>query len=382
MLLSAYNVLLSKYSGQEDIVVGTPVEGRRHGELRDVIGMFVNTLAIRTRPAGDKTYQEFLAEVAEDLYSAYDNQDYPFEVLVEKAGVPRDTSRSPLFDTMFVLQNMDLGPIETRDFTAAPAVFDNGTSKFDLTLEASDKGGTIAFTLEYCTDLFREETIERLSAHFLGALGDIVKNPQKKLCEVDILSSAERRQLLLAFNDTDADYPRDKTLGQLFEEQATKTPVRTALLFDNMEMTYRALNERANRLARTLRAQGIGPDVIVGLLIDRSFEMLVSILGILKAGGAYLPIDPDYPAERRTYMLEDSGAKLLLTKRAFSASFSGPVIFVDDENAYNADGTNPAPGEQTVRPLLHHLHLRLHRPPEGHHDTAPGRRQLLLEKPQ
>jgi amino acid adenylation domain-containing protein len=342
VLLSSYNVLLSKYCGQDDIIVGTAVEGRQHDELRDLIGMFVNTLALRCKPAGDKTFKAFLTEVAEELYNAYDNNEYPFEVLVEKAGVRRDISRNPLFDTMFIMQNMDMATLQTDDFVAHPYVFDNRTSKFDLSVEAFDRGKTIEFTLEYCTDLFREETVRRLSIHFLNALGDIVQNPSKKLSQINILSEAERRQLLYAFNDTDTDYPQDKTIQQIFEEQAANSPENTALVFRDKKMTYRELNERSNGLARALRAVGVGPESIVGLMVGRSFDMVVSILGVLKAGGAYMPIDPDYPAERKAYMLQDSGAKVLLTGKDFGlpAHFEGTISYLEDVSALDADVSN------------------------------------------
>ncbi|SHI02336.1 amino acid adenylation domain-containing protein [Sporobacter termitidis DSM 10068] len=340
LLLSAYNVLLSKYSGQEDIVVGTPVEGRLHADLRELVGMFVNTLAIRSRPAGHKTFTAFLSEVKEDLLNAYENQEYPFEELVGKVVARRDTSRNPLFDTTFILQNMDLSVLSTEEFTAAPYAFGDGTSKFDLSLEASDMGGIIECSIEYCTDLFGEDTIRRLSSHFLNTLGDIVKDPSKKLCDIGILSEAERHRLLCEFNDTDAEYPREKTIHRIFEERASEAPGSTALVLGDKAMTYGALNERANRLARTLRARGVGPDDIAGLVADRSLDMVVGVLGILKAGGAYMPIDPEYPAERQAYMLKDSGAKVLLTKKGLELPFEGMTVCLDDEAFYAPDGAN------------------------------------------
>ncbi len=341
-LLSSYNVLLSKYTGQEDVIVGTPIEGRRHADLRELIGMFVNTLAIRSYPSGDKPFVAFLSEVKEDLLNAYDNQEYPFEELVENIAVKRDMSRNPLFDTTFILQNIDMTKLTAGGFTAAPYIYSNKTSKFDLTLEAVDKGETIECSFEYCTVLFAEETINRMMEHFINVLSDITENSDKKLSDINILSDAERHMLLHELNDTDADYPRDKTIQQVFEEQALKTPDNIALVFKDEAMTYSELNERANRLARTLRTIGVGPDDIVGIIIDRSFEMLVAILGILKAGGAYMPIDPDYPAERKAYMLENSGAKVLLTRPAYIEDVSFKVIKIDltEEESFAANATN------------------------------------------
>jgi amino acid adenylation domain-containing protein len=342
LLLASYNVLLSRYTGQEDIIIGTPVEGRRHADLRELIGMFVNTLAIRSFPAGDKAFAAFLNEVKEDLLNAYDNQEYPFEELVEKVSVRRDMSRNPLFDTTLVLQNMDLTKLALGSLAAVPYTYNNRTAKFDLALEAVDKGETIECCFEYCTDLFLDETISRLAGHYINTLNDIIMNPAKKLSDINLMSEAERNQLLYEFNDTDADYPRDKTIHQMFEEQTAKTPDNVALIFNDGRMTYRELNERANRLARTLRAKGVGPDDIVGLLIDRSFEMIIAILGVLKAGGAYMPIDPGYPAERKAYMLEDSGAKLLLTKQVYTSDivYAGTVLDLYDESSYAPEGSN------------------------------------------
>jgi tyrocidine synthetase-3 len=342
LLMAAYNVLLSKYTGQEDIVVGTPVEGRNHSDLRGLVGMFVNTLAIRSKPASDKTFLEFLNDVKEDMLSVFENQEYPFEELVEKVGVKRDISRNPLFDTTFVLQNMDLSKVRAGELNITPFAYNNQTSKFDLALEALDLGDTIDYNIEYCTDLFREGTIRRISAHFINALEDIAGQPSKKLSDINLLSEEERHQLLYGFNDTEADYPRNKTIHQLFEEQVKKNPGHTALVLDGREMAYAELNAQANRLARTIRDSGVMRDDVVGIITNRSFEMVVAILGVLKAGGAYMPIDPEYPAERIAYMLQNSGAKTLLTKRALAdtISFDGTMILLDDAASYAGEASD------------------------------------------
>ncbi len=343
VLLAAYNVLLFKYTGQEDVIVGTPVEGRRHDALRGVMGMFVNTLAVRSQPVGEKTFKAFLAEVGDDLLSVYDNQDYPFERLVENVVTRRDASRNPLFDTTFVLQNMNLSAMNTADFKAQFDVYDDRSSKFDLTLEAVDHGDTITINVEYATALFKPETIERLASHFTNVLARISDNPSQRLHEIDILSDAERRQLIEEFNDTDANFPVDKTIHAIFEERAAEASDAPALSLDGEIMTYGTLNEKANRLARVLRRNGVGPDVVVGLLVDRSFEMIVAILGVLKAGGAYMPMDPDYPADRITYMLENSGAALLVTKRSLMPEVSVASIALDDETSYDENASNLDP---------------------------------------
>ncbi len=344
VLMTAYSILLSKYTGQEDVVVGTPVEGRRHADLQELIGMFVNTLAIRSYPEGGKLFSAFLSEIKEDLLSAYENQDYPFEQLVDKVCVTRDVSRNPLFDTMFVLQSADYSQFNLGNLSAQ-LFYNTGTSKFDLLFEAVDKGETIAFDIEYDTDLFELETIERLAGHYMNTLKDTTDNPAKKLCEITILSEEERRQLLLDFNDTDTDYPRDKTLHQIFEEQVSKTPDNVALVFDGKTMTYGQLNASANRLGHTLRQKGVGPDTVVGLIVYRSFEMLIAIFGVLKAGGAYMPIDPAYPQERKAYMLENSGAKILLLSHAYAddLAYDGLIIDLDDASVYSDDYSNLEP---------------------------------------
>lgn len=340
LLFTAFSVLLSKYTGQDDIVIGTPIEGRRHEDLYGLIGMFANTLAIRSMPDGEKNFKAFLSEIRDDLLNAYDNQDYPFEELVEKTNVKRDLSRNPLFDVLFVMQNMELSRQSADGIIAEPFRCHSKTAKFDLSLEASDQGETISFAIEFSTDLFRQETIERLTGHYENLLRDIAAKPDKKLRDINILSASERRRLLHDFNDTDAGYPADKTIHGIFEEQAEKTPEHTALIFKDQKMTYRELNEKANKLAHTLRAEGVGPDVIVGILCERSFEMLAGILAILKAGGAYLPIDPEYPEERVRYTLENSGAKVLLTQKKLYTHFEGTVFYLDDAAAYSAVASN------------------------------------------
>lgn len=316
VLLAAYTVLLSRYTAQDDITVGIPTEGRLHSDLRQMIGIFVNTLAIRNRPSGDKTFCAFLAEVSENLLAAYENQEYPFEMLVERAKVKRDLGRNPLFDTVFILQNVDLREIPVGDAVLKPYPFKGKSSKFDLTVEAYDYGGTMELVAEYRTDLFAEETITRLLGHFENLLGQIAEHPDQPIGALDLLDEAEKHRLLAEFNDSDADYPREKTITQLFETQAADREEEPALLCEGETLSYRVLNERANQLAWTLRERGVGRESIVAISVGRSFEMVVGMLAILKAGGAYLPMDPDYPPERIAYMLQNSGARWLLTGQA------------------------------------------------------------------
>ncbi|HEX3043997.1 MAG TPA: amino acid adenylation domain-containing protein, partial [Bacillota bacterium] len=343
LLLAAYTTLLSKYTGQEDIIVGSPIAGRRHTDLENVIGMFVNTLALRNYPEAAKRFSDYLNEVRQNALAAYDKQDYQFEELVETLNLHRDMSRNPLFDTMFVLQNMEMGALEIPELKITPYEFENPIAKFDLMLTATETSGGINFELEYCTALFKRETIERLAGHFINLLERITENPELSLSAIDMLSDQERKQLLYEFNDTAAPYPKEKTIQKLFEEQAGRTPDHTAVIFEAEELTYRELNRKANQLAGDLRRHGVGPGMLVAIMMERSLQMVIGVLGILKAGGAYLPIDPEYPAERVAYMLNDSEAHLLLTHRSFAArtGFSGPIIDLEKTALPDGDDSNP-----------------------------------------
>nr|WP_309245933.1 non-ribosomal peptide synthase/polyketide synthase [Bacillus glycinifermentans] len=316
LLLAAYTVLLSKYTGQEDVVVGSPIQGRQHHDLKNVIGMFVNTLAMRTYPKGGKTFAEYLKDVKETALKAYENQDYQFDDLVEQLDLNRDMSRNPLFDTMFVLQNLDHADADIKGLTFETYESDIHISKFDFTLSAIEKDSGIEFDLEYCTKLFKKETIERMSKHFVRVLREISNHTDIRLNQIEILSEDERNKLLYHFNDTKTDFPTDKTICELIEERAEQTPDHTALVFDDQKLTYRELDERSNQLARFLREKGVEPNTPVGIMVERSPEMIVGILGIMKAGAAYLPLDPAYPEDRIKYILEDSQTKVLLTQDA------------------------------------------------------------------
>lgn len=343
VLLAAFDVLLHRYSGQEDIIVGSPAAGRLYPELSGIVGMFVNTLALRNAPTPEKTFSEFLEEVKTNALEAYDNQEYQFEELVEKLGLHKDVSRNPLFDVMFVLQNIGGPRMEADGLTIAPLAFHNKVSKFDLTLETVENGGNLTFNFEYCTRLFKKETVERLAGHYVNILAQIIGDPKIRLSDIDLLSPEEKHLLLAEFNDTAAPYPRDKTVSRLFEEQAKRTPGRVAVTDGDGSVTYGELNQKANRLARALRAKGAGKNSVVALFAERSIEMSVAVLAVLKAGGAYLPISPDYPADRAGYMLRDSGAKVLV---AANADLGGldltgvDVVDLKDEGSFPEDGSN------------------------------------------
>jgi thioester reductase-like protein len=335
-------VLLSKYTGQEDIVVGSPIAGREHADLQNIIGMFVNTLAIRGYPQGSKTFKEFLQEVRENALKAYENQAYQFEELVDRLDIKRDMSRNALFDTMFVLQNMGMGALEIEGVKLKPYNSEFRVAKFDITLTAVEVGDRIEFELGYATKLFNKETIERLAAHYVNVLCKITENVETEIKEIQIISGEEKHKVLYEFNGTRADYPRDKAIHRLFEEQVEKTPDNIAVVYGNKSLTYRELNRKSNQLARVLREKGVAPDSIVGIMLERSLEMIIGIFGILKAGGAYLPIDQGYPQDRIQYMLEDSGVKILLTKGSITNSieYKGEAINLVKDSLYEGEGIN------------------------------------------
>ncbi|MBZ9636379.1 non-ribosomal peptide synthetase [Clostridium sp. FP1] len=342
VLLSGVNILLSKYSGQEDIIVGSPIAGRPRADLEKIIGMFVNTLAMRNYPEGSRTYEDFLKEVMQNALKAYENQDYQFDELIDKLSIPRDISRNPLFDVMFTMQNMDSVDIELKDLILKGYKQEHKVAKFDLTFSASEVGDEIIFELEYSKKLYKRETIERMVKHFVNIIKAVVIDTKIKLSEIDMLTEGEKHKLLYEFNDTYADYPRDKTIHELFEEQVEKTPDNIAIVFEDKQLTYRELNDRANGLARNLRGKRVKPDSIVAIMTERSVEMIVGIMGILKSGGAYLPIDNEYPEDRIKYILDDSKTNILLTQNNLvqKVAFQGEIIDLIDEKSYVHDQTN------------------------------------------
>ncbi|MGD2093369.1 MAG: amino acid adenylation domain-containing protein, partial [Candidatus Aminicenantes bacterium] len=296
----------------------------RHGDLHHIMGMFVNSLALRNYPHNGKTCLEFLKEVKESSIQAFENQDVQFEYLVEQLNPPRDPSRNPIFDVLLVVQNFEPSKREMKASAFTPYLLENKTSKFDFTLFVNEIEDEIFFDIEYCTALFKEATIQRMAVHFLNVLRQMVSEPGIKIGEMEILTPKEKQQLLIDFNETAADYPGERTIHQLFEEQVRRRADNIAIV-GPLQMgyrtyrtymtyiTYRELNRKSNQLAHFLKEKGIPPDTIVGIMMERCLKMIIGILGILKAGGAYLPIDPDYPIERKQYMLADSGAKVLVT---------------------------------------------------------------------
>jgi len=332
LLLSIYNILLSKICSQEDIIVGTPIAGRKHVELFDIIGFFVNTLSLRSGIRGQETFRVFLDRVKRSTLAAFDNQDYPFETLVEKIKVTRDMSRNPIFSVMFSLeeniwQNAGTSPgKELAGIKVTSYAYEHKVSIFDLVLRGFESGEKLYFSLEYCTKLFKEETIVRFIDYFKRIIRSVVHAPGNKIAEIEITSGEEKKQLLYDFNDTGVDYPKQKTTPRLFEEQAEGTPNRIAVIGSSvlatpgmtLQITYKELNEKSNRLAYWLQSKSVGPDTIAGIMVERSIEMIIGILAILKSGGAYLPIDPEYPEDRIQYMLKDSSAEIVLKDNDFT----------------------------------------------------------------
>lgn len=334
VLLAAYNTLLARLSGQEDIIVGSPIAGRPHKDLEPILGMFVNTLAIRTEPKGDKRFTDYLAEVRQAALEAYEHQDYPFEELVERLGVQRDMSRNPLFDAMLVVQNMEHEELLLDGLHIQNADVSRPVSKFDVTLQASEGGGQIHFLFEYAASLFRKETMQRWASHFMTMLEHIVREPETSIQAISMLTAPERNRILSDFNGMADQQLPEKTVHELFITQARKTPDAAALISGETLITYKELDEWSNKIARALQKRQIGPDAAVGIVIPRSPEQVAAVFGVWKAGGAYVPIDPEYPEERKQYIISDSGTALLLTVHGaidqVPDHFKGEVLALED----------------------------------------------------
>ncbi|MCU0532539.1 MAG: amino acid adenylation domain-containing protein [Hydrococcus sp. Prado102] len=313
LLLAAFKTLLYRYTGQEDISIGSPIANRNRDEFKKLIGFFVNTLVLRTNLEGNPSFRELLNRVRQVALEAYTHQDLPFDKLVEAIQPVRDVSHTPLFQVSFTLRT----PPQLKEMSGvnlSPIKIESCTAQFDLSLvvEFNDESAITSF--EYNTDLFDATTIARMLGHWQNLLEAIIANPQAKLSELSLLSETEKQQILVDWNDTKVDYPQDLCIHQLIEAQVERTPDAIALVFENLHLTYRELNNKANQLARYLQSLGIKPDVIVGICMERSLEMVITILAILKAGGAYLPLDPTYPKERLAFMMADAQVSVLLTQ--------------------------------------------------------------------
>ena len=327
ILLATFQVLLYRYTGQVDILVGSPTSGRTKAEFTSIVGCFVDSMVMRADLSGNPFFRDFLLQVRETVLGALAHQDYPFPLLVDKLQVERDSSRSPIFQTYFILQKfqesqgwqnvflsskktlMNWGGLEVEPFA-----LDQQEGLYDLDLEMFEEDSHLLGFLKYNTDLFDGSTIERMVGHLENLLSEIVENPSQKVSELPILSAAERHQLLVKLNDTEVEYPQDKCIHQLFEEQVEKTPDAVAVVFEGEKLTYQQLNQQANKLGHYLRAFKVGSGVLVGISVEPSLDQVVSLLSVLKAGGVYVPLDPNYPQERLAFMEEDSKVQVVLTK--------------------------------------------------------------------
>ena len=318
-LLAAFQTLLFRYSGQEDIVVGAPVAGRAMLETEDLIGAFVNTLALRADFASKPSFREFLGSVRDTTLGAFSNQDVPFEKLVEELNPERKGNRTPLFQTMFAFQNSPAPDIAIEGLTVTPLKIPDAKAKFDLTLEAEAEPDGLRLCFEYNTELFRPETIRRMLGHFQNLLQAIVADPTQRVTDLSLLTDSERHQILSEWNGNRFAFPEDTCIHTLFEAQVERTPDAIAAELEDNQLTYRELNNRANQLAHFLRKNGVAPDTLVGICVQRSLQMLVGMLGVLKAGGAYVPLDPTYPADRLAFMIEDAGLSLVLTQERLTS---------------------------------------------------------------
>ncbi|HET9277015.1 MAG TPA: amino acid adenylation domain-containing protein, partial [Flavitalea sp.] len=315
-LLAAFDILLHRYSGQQDIVVGTSIANRTQKDVEGLVGFFVNTLALRTQVDPEVSFIDLLQQVKQNTIEAYNHQDVPFEKVVEAVVRERDLNRSPLFQAMLDLQNAPSAPELKLGRTTLSAVpYELGTAKFDITFFVHESAHGLQGSVQYRTDLFLDETINRMINHFKELLRSISEAPQQKIGALQLVTEQERQQLLDDFNNTAKDYEFNKTIVDLFEEQVEKTPDNVAVVFEDQQLTYKELNEQANQLAGYLRSKGVKEETLVPICVERSLEMLVYILAILKAGAAYVPIDPEYPADRINYLLEDTGAAIVLSSR-------------------------------------------------------------------
>lgn len=311
LFISAFFILLYKYTGQEEIMLGSPIANRDINETKRMIGMFVNNIVVKGNINSETTFQEFLNSMKEQILDDLSNQPYPFDMLVKKLGIKVDKSRNPLFDVMFTYQNKEENMLSLDEHEAEVIEINNNIAKFNLSLEIKPKTHTI--NIEYRTDLFKKQTIERLLEHYMNVIDCIMSDSSVQIKDIEIISEKEKNKILYEFNDTKMEYPKNKTVSQLFEEQVEKTPDKIAVVFEDEKLTYRELNEKANQLANYLRNKEIKPNDIIGIMLPRSLEIPIVFLGVLKSGACYIPIDPTYPEKRIEYMLDNSQAKLLIT---------------------------------------------------------------------
>jgi len=353
VLLAAFDVLLYRWSGTEDVVVGSPVAGRTPEQTEPLIGVFLNTLALRTDLSGDPTFAGLLARVRDVTLDAYAHQEVPFERLVEELKIERSLARHPLFQVIFSMHAASSGAPELPGLVVESGEGDTGTTKVDLVLAVVEEEGRLHGVFQYASDLWDADTIARMAAHFSVLLAAAAADPGLRVSELPLMAPEEEALVIHAWNRTEADYPRGLAIHHLFEAAADADPSAVAVSHANGALTYRELDERANRLARRLARLGIGPEVRAAVCMERTPELIVALLAVLKAGGAYVPIDPAYPAERIAWMLEDSGAPVLLTHARLAERlppFAGTVVRVDAEWAEIASAESPERLGVAVRP--------------------------------
>ncbi len=356
ILLAAFKVFLFRHARQDDIVVGIPIAGRNRPELENVIGLFINMLAMRTDLSGNPTFRELLVRVREAALGAYEHQDLPFEKLVEVMQPERDTSYSPLFQVMFHLGNLEMPSFNLPGLTLTPLEADSGTSKFDLTLDLTESSTGLKGFFDYSTDLFDRVTIQRLAERFQILLQAVVADPETPIASLSLLSPAEENQLVVRLNETAAVFPQAPCLHQIFEDQVEQTPNAIAVTFEDQNLTYAELNRRANQLAHRLIKVGVGPEVLVAVCMERSLDLPIALLAVLKAGGAYLPLDPTYPRERLAFILEETRAPVFLTQGVVAENLSFEsvqVINLDDADALVIEDTENPHSEVTDENLCY-----------------------------
>lgn len=345
-LLAVFKVLLYRYTGLENIIVGSPVANRNRKEIEGLIGFFVNTLVLRSSLKGNPTFQEFLQQVKKTTWEAYDHQDLPFEKLVEHLHPERDLSYNPLFQVKFRLENAPQTDFKLPDLSLTALKQTNPTAKLDLSLDIYETPSGLVGGFEYNRDLFKPETISRLVEHFQTLLEEIVKNPNQPIGELSLLTSQEQHQILKTWNQTQKNYTDNLCFHHLFEAQVEKTPDAVALIFQDEQLTYQELNRRSNQLAHYLIKKGVKPEVKVGICVERSFEMIIALLGVFKAGGAYLPLDSNYPPERLAFMVEDSQISVLLTQSNLSISKTSGSEVICLDKTRNSIAQEPAENPQ------------------------------------
>ncbi len=330
-LLACFKLLLRIYSGQEDIIVGAPIANRTRAHAEEIVGFFLNMLPLRTRTSREQSFAEFLAQVREVVTGGIINAEYPFSWMLENANVRRDASTAPVFQVMFNMLNLPHTSLTYDDLEIAFSELDTGYIKYDMALYAQEHGDQIFLQLAYLTDLFDAETAERMLNNLVVILQHAVTHPEHPLTHFPTMTTAERQAILYTFNQTQQDFQNTYCIHQLFEQQVERTPDKTAFIFNDQHLTYAELNRRANQLAHYLRRQGVGPQTRVAICTERSFEMIIGLMGILKAGGAYVALDPDYPVRRLNDILTDTDPAFLILQKKLDRfdQFTGQKVYID-----------------------------------------------------